>query len=258
MSSVTQFGSQGKPHKGKKSGRKNEWRGGVKRNNKNGEPTHDEKLSRKLSNLLRHRVHANGLTDVLRTDGYVPLDSVLSLPQFKGRTVEDVRAVVANNDKQRFSLLLEDLVLYIRANQGHTISGINEEELLTPIDFLQEDPDKQLIAIHGTYHKSWPAILQSNGLSRMSRNHVHLAADLPGESGVISGMRASCELIVYVDVRAATLMGGLKFFTSSNGVILTPGLGENGMLPLDYVTKVVNRDTNESIFPRPAPAPSET
>mmetsp|Transcript_11442 Transcript_11442/g.20820 ORF Transcript_11442/g.20820 Transcript_11442/m.20820 type:complete len:247 (-) Transcript_11442:19-759(-) len=238
---------------GKKGGGANH-KGGRSNSKKKGEPKHDERLSRKLSNLLRHRLHANGLTDVLRTDGYVPLDSVLSLPQFKDRTLKEVEAVVKNNDKQRFSLILEENVRYIRANQGHTIEGINEEELLVPITFSdnsQSSPDSPTTAIHGTYHKAWPAILQSNGLSRMSRNHVHLAADLPGESGVISGMRASCELVIYVDIRAATIDGGLKFYTSANGVILTPGLGENGLLPLFYVTSVVDRDSGNSIYPLP-------
>jgi len=90
----------------------------------------------------------------------------------------------------------------------------------------------------------------------MSRNHVHLAADLPGEGGVISGMRASCELVVYVDVRAAVLEGGLNFYTSSNGVVLTPGLGEHGILSLDYVTKVENRGASEIVYPPASPNPT--
>ena len=212
--------------------------------------THDENLSRKLSKLLRHRIHANGLSDVLRGDGYVPLERVLELSGFQGRTVEEIRAVVRDNDKQRFALLKEGSSLFIRANQGHTISGVTSEELLQSIEFTA-DGGKELTAIHGTYCKAWPAILESGGLSRMSRQHVHLAADLPGESGVISGMRSSCELIVYVDVRAAILDGGLNFYTSSNGVILTPGLGEAGILPLTFVTSVVNRSTGEEIFPLP-------
>ena len=86
----------------------------------------------------------------------------------------------------------------------------------------------------------------------MSRNHVHLAADLPGESGVISGMRASCEVVVYVDVRKAVREGGLKFYTSANNVILTPG-DEEGMLPISFFDKVVDRASNEIIYPEAAP-----
>mmetsp|Transcript_1965 Transcript_1965/g.3629 ORF Transcript_1965/g.3629 Transcript_1965/m.3629 type:complete len:246 (-) Transcript_1965:266-1003(-) len=231
--------------KGDRNGKKNGKGGRGARQRKEDAQTHDEALSRKLSKLLRHRIHANGLSDCLRGDGYVPLDRVLALRGFQGRTVDEIREVVKCNDKQRFSLLEEDGVLYIRANQGHSISGLNDDDLLQKIEFSAND-DKQLIAIHGTYHKAWPAILQSGGLSRMTRQHVHLAADLPGEGGVISGMRSSCELIVYVDVRAAVLEGGLQFFSSANNVILTPG-----PLPLSFFTKVVNRSTNETIYPTP-------
>ena len=52
-----------------------------------------EKISRKLTQLLRHRVHENGLTDVLRPDGYVPL-LALALPQLKEVTEADVRETV--------------------------------------------------------------------------------------------------------------------------------------------------------------------
>ena len=78
--------------KGKKGGRSSNRRGKGRP-----EKSHDEKLSRKLSNLLRHRVHANGLTDCLRTDGYVPLSRVLALPGFVGRTEEEIRSVVKTN-----------------------------------------------------------------------------------------------------------------------------------------------------------------
>lgn len=237
--------------KGKKGGRgnSNNWHRKSRRGKGQSERSHDEKLSRKLSNLLRHRAHANGLTDCLRTDGYVPLSRVLALPGFVGRTEEEIRSVVKTNDKQRFAILEEDdtHTVFIRANQGHTISGINADELLTPILF--PSPNDRLIAIHGTYHKAWPAILQSGGLSRMSRNHVHLAADLPGESGVISGMRASSELVVHVDVRAA-VDAGINFYTSSNNVILTPG-DANGFLSLDYVTQVVDKRMNAIVYPQP-------
>ncbi|CAN0420353.1 unnamed protein product, partial [Ectocarpus sp. 13 AM-2016] len=37
----------------------------------------------------------------------------------------------------------------------------------------------------------------------MNRTHIHFAAGLPGESGVISGMRKACKVLIYVDVAAA-------------------------------------------------------
>ena len=95
-------------------------------------------IGRKLVQLLRHRVHENGLGSVLREDGYVPLDAVLRLQQFSGVTIETVREVVRTNDKQRMSLCKEGGVLYIRANQGHTATGINAEALLSPLDEMAD------------------------------------------------------------------------------------------------------------------------
>ena len=37
----------------------------------------------------------------------------------------------------------------------------------------------------------------------MKRQHIHLACDMPGSNGVISGMRSSCELAIYVDLQKA-------------------------------------------------------
>ena len=112
---------------GFKGNNRNKRRGGRggkgSRHAKKAEQSPDEKLSRKLSSLLRHRAHKNGLTDCLRTDGYVPLDRVLALPGFAQYNVDDIAAAVTSNDKQRFSMLEEegeaggDVTLYIRANQ---------------------------------------------------------------------------------------------------------------------------------------------
>ena len=45
---------------------------------------------------------------------------------------------------------------------------------------------------------------------------------LPGEAGVISGMRKSAEVFVWVDVLRAMRMG-VTFYLSQNRVVLTPG-----------------------------------
>ena len=39
---------------------------------------------------------------------------------------------------------------------------------------------------HGTNFEAWNSIAKA-GLSKMKRNHIHLAQNVPGESGVISG-----------------------------------------------------------------------
>lgn len=171
------------------------------------------RLSKKMTTVLRHRIHENGLGAVLRPDGFVPLAALLRAPGFGSVTVEQVRQCVADNDKQRLTLRDEAGELFIRANQGHTVDGISDEALLEPLDEA------------------------SGGLSPMARKHVHLAADLPGASGVVSGMRASAQVHVWVDVRGA-VRAGVPFYRSSNGVLLTPGVG--GLLPLAHFERVVD------------------
>jgi len=111
--------------------------------------------------------------------------------------------------------------LYIRANQGHT----------------QEVPDLELVKItntenyplvvHGTYKKHWNNI-KKGGLSRMSRNHIHFATGIFGDKEVISGMRSSCDMYIYIDL-AEAIKDNIDFFLSANGVLLTEGI--NGVLP---------------------------
>ena len=98
--------------------------------------------------------------------------------------------------------------------------------------------------MHGTYSKFWPNI-KAEGLKRMNRTHVHFAPGEPGESEVISGMRGSCDILVFLDLSRA-LKDGLKFYKSRNNVLLCPG-NEDGVILPQYFSKVINRKTREEI-----------
>ncbi|EEB88620.1 hypothetical protein MPER_13459, partial [Moniliophthora perniciosa FA553] len=67
------------------------------------------------------------------------------------------------------------------------------------------------------------------GLSRMTRNHIHLAQGV-ARGDVISGMRSSARLMIYIDL-AKAMAAGLKFYLSVNGVILTEGDEEGYIRP---------------------------
>ncbi|KAK4988413.1 tRNA 2'-phosphotransferase [Elasticomyces elasticus] len=133
----------------------------------------------------------------------------------------------------------------IRANQGHSLA-VASESLLTPITAT----NMPATVVHGTVHGAWHLILASGGLKRMGRNHVHFAAGLPpnfktllpaaatadddvddddqtaaqsrATVSVISGMRASSTLLIYLDLPKA-MAAGLAFGVSENGVILCEG-----------------------------------
>ncbi|XP_076368072.1 tRNA 2'-phosphotransferase [Tachypleus tridentatus] len=197
---------------------------------KNRNDDKDVRLSKSLSWLLRHGAEKEGLN--IEHGGFVSVDKLLSFPQFSSVTVEDVKRVVEYNDKKRFTLRHhpETGELQIRANQGHSVK-IGEEGLLVALK-PEDCPD---MIVHGTYFKNWPEI-KVDGVSRMKRNHIHFAVGLPGENGVISGMRKNCEIFILVDAIKA-IDDGYKFFRSENNVILSPG-DKNGYLKPKYFKEV--------------------
>lgn len=197
--------------------------------------THSNKrfidLSHKLSKVLRHEAKSLGLE--ISSAGFVKLDELLRQKQFSKYTIDDIRIVVDTNDKKRFELIDgdDDGSPQIRAVQGHSISSIDTEELLSPILTPHELP----LCIHGTFRQAMDDIL-ATGLSRMRRNHIHFAVGLD----VTSGIRKSAEIFIFIDVEKA-MEAGIRFYRSNNGVILSPG-NEHGFISTEYFMKIVDKD----------------
>lgn len=210
------------------------------------------------------------------------------------------------NDKQRFTLKLKSKSdtngddedddekneketknpsdYLIRANQGHSLKKIiQDQELLQPITATEEN-NIPAMAIHGTTKNAWKLIVASGGLKPMGRNHIHFAPGLPagfdkdnksteattstattmmidddtddgegkeGKEGkekekekekeipVISGIRASSKILIYLDL-AKAMQAGIKFWRSDNGVILSEG-DENGLISMHFFQRVEDR-----------------
>lgn len=256
-------------------------------------PSRTVAISKKLSWLLRHGAESENLA--LGPGGFANLANVLNNRKLRGMqiTFDEVRRVVDENEKQRFSLLpasasyvnsettngtneessndidrtaeLQQPTIdskdpkhwKIRANQGHSLKIVEDEGLLEPITLADADKIPET-AVHGTTHSAWPSIVASGGLKTMGRNHVHFAAGLPAgftslasaegdaiEAPVISGMRSTSTILVYLDLRKA-LEAGLKFARSQNGVILTEG-NEEGLVPSSFFRRVEDR-TGEGVL----------
>jgi len=240
----------------------------------------DVTLSKSLSYVLRHAAPSLGLET--SSDGYVPVDDVLSLnhPKFRDKqsglqryTVGDVIRVVEDNDKQRFRLeyktvsdndddyddtlqsissertVIKKRVLCIRANQGHSFnSGLQSNQLFTSL--TSEDlSNDELIIVHGTTRRAWEDYIRVEGLRRMKRNHIHFATGLPNgqESTVISGMRSSSEIYIFVNGKKCA-DDAIPFYRSDNGVILTAGVDEDGLLPLTYFDRVVHASSGKVLW----------
>lgn len=196
-------------------------------------------LSKKLSKVLRH--DAVKLKLELDPEGFISVAALLRSAPFRGarHSLDDIRSVVASCPKQRFALRQVGDEVFIRANQGHTIA-VDEEKLLTPLTAAPP------LVFHGTYHAPLSAIL-SEGLSRMARTHIHFANGFDAASG----MRASCTVLIVVDVRKA-LADGVKFFTSANGVVLTAG-NAAGFLEPQYFAAVLDAKTRRPLAPGAPP-----
>jgi len=89
----------------------------------------------------------------------------------------------------------------------------------------------------------------------MDRLHIHFAVGLPGEKGVISGMRNAAVIHIYLDLEAA-VKDGIPFSISSNSVILSPGI--DGFIPPKYFKRVIDTKTGRDILNDPAPSSSST
>ncbi|KAI9727436.1 MAG: hypothetical protein M1834_008380 [Cirrosporium novae-zelandiae] len=229
----------------------------------------EEQVSHLLSRILRHQAVNLGLK--LNPKGYAEVDKVLALQNIRSLkvTFPELRKIVAENDKQRYSLIPRDESIspeseqasdyLIRANQGHSIK-LESVDLLTPI--TAEAGNIPETVVHGTDKATWDAIIRSGGLSKMTRNHVHLAtgpslgavesgAAFARKSGIVkggvddsstnvnfpvSGIRKSTSLFIYIDIRRA-LESGVNFWMSDNGVVLTEG-NDKGLLLTEFFNVV--------------------
>ncbi len=70
--------------------------------------------------------------------------------------------------------------------------------------------------------------------------------EVEGEQ-VVSGMRSSADVLVWVDVKRSAREGGIKWWRSENGVVLTEGDGK-GEVKLEWVRWVERRGTGEVIW----------
>lgn len=200
-------------------------------------------LSKTLSYLLRHGSKEKKLE--MNSDGYSKLTDVLDilskmLPRQK-ITKTKIFDIVRDCPKQRFKMSTIDGVEVIKANQGHSLQDVQSTSLKV-ISHFNNGPKGKII--HGTTSKAWESIKVS-GLSRMARNHIHMAKGEFGEAK--SGARLSSEVIITIDGNKA-LADGVLFYESDNNVILSPG-DENGIIKPKYFLNVYNIQKKLQIFP---------
>lgn len=165
-----------------------------------------------MAYLLRHNPKKAGLT--LDKDGWVELSEFIKK---SGIEDSDVRAIVKDDTKGRYSIDMLDGIERIRANQGHSTD--------VEIKFEKKVPPVQLY--HGTSVNSYHQIMKT-GLLPMNRHHVHLSADV--KTAEIVAARRKGELVVLSIDAKSMLADGYSFYISANGVWLAD------TVPPEYIT----------------------
>ena len=120
--------------------------------------------------------------------------------------------MIHHNHKSRFEVRPEDGTYSVRALQGHSISHVRDDLILTKLSVA----DAPEYAAHGTFYDFYESIthrgLMAGGLQGQSfRRHVHLVQELPWQ-GAISGMRSDCDMAIWIKTRD---------HQSANAVLLT-------------------------------------
>lgn len=161
------------------------------------------KVSKFLSFVLRHKPDSIGIR--LDSGGWVEIDELVEASVAHGQilTRSLVEETVRTDDKQRYAIE----GTRIRANQGHSIE----------VDLTYEEKEPPILLYHGTATRFSDQIL-SEGLKRMSRNHVHLSGDM--ETATKVGKRHGKPVVLAV-LAKSMVVDGYKFYQAANGVWLT-------------------------------------
>ncbi|MFD1983135.1 RNA 2'-phosphotransferase [Mesorhizobium newzealandense] len=163
----------------------------------------DTQISKFMSLVLRHAPQEAGLS--LDENGWADFDALCAVIQSKfGASIADVSRIVEENPKKRFAIDGQR----IRAVQGHSVD----------VDLGLSPSIPPATLYHGTKEEVLPSILRE-GLTRQSRQHVHLSKD--AETALIVARRRYGKSVILQVDSAAMMRDGVSFFLSDNGVWLT-------------------------------------
>ena len=163
-----------------------------------------KKTSKFLSYVLRHNPAEIELE--LDENGWVEITQLITHANNHGKNIdrELIEQVVSTNDKQRFAISEDGKM--IRANQGHSIEIKLDLEPSVP----------PAVLLHGTAEKNL-GLITGDGLSKMSRHHVHLSECKKTASAV--GRRYGKLVLLEIDT-VKMIQDGFQFFKSENNVWL--------------------------------------
>jgi putative RNA 2'-phosphotransferase len=167
-------------------------------------PAQTTHISKFLSLVLRHEPEAAGIE--LDQSGWTDVQALLVGLAKAGKSVTraELDEVVTTNAKKRFEFSVDGT--RIRASQGHSIE----------VDLQYEAKVPPTLLYHGTATRFLDSI-RANGLLKMERHHVHLAAETRMTMQV--GARHGHPVLLTI-LAQAKHDAGHTFHLSTNGVWL--------------------------------------
>jgi putative RNA 2'-phosphotransferase len=164
----------------------------------------DVRRSKRLSYWLRHAPERASLD--LDHNGWTATEAVLQALKASGfpMSEQELRSLVAANDKQRFELSPDGS--RIRARQGHSIEVEGDWPVSSP----------PLALYHGTTERFLEPILRE-GLKAGQRHHVHLSQTI--EQAAEVGRRRGNHVVLEIAARRMEA-DGFALRLSTNGIWL--------------------------------------
>ena len=185
--------------------------------------------SKTLSYLLRHGAIKEGFH--IDSQGFVEIAEVIAWFKAKKHieiTHDELQHIVDTDNKTRFSIS----GTRIRANQGHSLSELDIQMTV----YTGNGP-----LVHCSYQRHTKSII-TNGLNRMSRQHIHMIDPMRRESWSL--IRKNSDLYVVIDVNSAR-RDGIEFLVSDNGVVLSTGI--DGVIPAKHLTQIIQMSQDLNI-----------
>ena len=133
------------------------------------------------------------------------MKDIRAIPAFNTCTEDKVREVVRRDSKRRFGTkVTEECELWVRANHGHGIPGVDVvEREFTVRDLLG-------YVVHASSLHAW-SLIRYEGLKRGRRGYIHFVRRAPKAEEVVAGVRRGGEVCIFVDAQKA-IEDGIPFF----------------------------------------------
>jgi putative RNA 2'-phosphotransferase len=171
---------------------------------------YSRQIGTKLCRILRH--HPEMIQIEMNKQAWVYVDELIEKFNAYSLNLPILMEIVRTDNKQRYGLKYDNdnHRLMIRCRQGHSIPWLE-------MDYREEMPPEVLY--HGTITTYLDSIMEQ-GLLPMTRQKVHLSADIATAKSVANRRKSKGEpVILQVDVKKM-VDNGIAFYLSDNEVWL--------------------------------------